>query len=207
MSIYGKKFLAIYYAFNEFGHFFWKTPKSITILTDNKSVTEFFRTKIIPPALWNTCDYVIQFNFVIAHIPWKTNTAADYLSRMEMDPKEKLTLKIREVIETRPIEVKIQSASVAGEEQVFFTEHDDETEAQIWERKKQNRNKTIDQEVVIQIDAISENIVDEITNFTQKIRRTNQILLEQSNDPILPKFRMKFTLKKFSNKILGINTI
>ena len=121
MSIYAKEFLAIYYAFKEFGHIFWGAPKPITILTDKKLVTRFFQTKIIPPTPWNACDYVIQFNFVIAHIPGKNNTAADYLSRMETDPKEKLLLKIREDIGTKPIEINVQSAGVPEEEQVFFT--------------------------------------------------------------------------------------
>ena len=57
---------------------------------------------------------------------------------METDPKEKLVLKIREDIGTEPIEVNVQSAGVAEEEQVFFTEQDDERETQIWERKKQS---------------------------------------------------------------------
>ena len=55
---------------------------------------------------------------------------------METDFKEKLVLKIREDLETKPIEVNVQSAQVAEDEQVFFTKHDDETEAQIWEREK-----------------------------------------------------------------------
>ena len=99
-----KAFLAIFFAFKVFGHISWGTPKPITILTDNKLVSRFVQTKIIPPALWNACDYVIQFNFVIAHIPGKNNTAVDYLSRMEMDPKEKLVLTTRADVETRPIE-------------------------------------------------------------------------------------------------------
>ena len=202
MSIYAKEFLAINYAFKEFGHIFWGTPKPTTILTDNKSVTRFFQTKIIPPALWNACDYVLQFNFIIAHIPGKNNTAADYLSRMEMDPKEKLVLKIREDVETRPIEVNVQSAGVSEEEQIFFTEDDGETEAQIWERKKQSCTNPTDQEVVIQIDAITENIVDEITNFTQKLRRTNQILLEQSKDPTLQQLKAKIQNEDYSEEIL-----
>ena len=74
MSIYAKEFLAIFFAFKEFGHFFWGTPKPVIILTDNKSVTRFFQTKIIPPSLRNACDYVIQFNFTIAHIPGKNNS-------------------------------------------------------------------------------------------------------------------------------------
>ena len=51
MSKYAKEILAIYYAFKEQGHIFWGAPKPITILADNKSVTRFFQTKIIPPAL------------------------------------------------------------------------------------------------------------------------------------------------------------
>ena len=202
MSIYAKEFLAIYYAFKEFGHIFWGTPKPVIILTDNKSVTRFFQTKIIPPPLWNACDFVIQFNFTIAHIPGKNNTAADYLSRMEMDPTEKLVLKIRADVETQPIEVNVQSAGVSEEEQVFFTEEDNETEEQIWERKKQSKAGLKVDETVIQIDTISENVVDEITNFTQKLRKTNQILLEQSKDPILLHLKAKIQNEEYSEEIL-----
>ena len=42
MSIYAKKFLAIFFAFKEFGHIFCGTPKPVIILTDNMSVTRFF---------------------------------------------------------------------------------------------------------------------------------------------------------------------
>ena len=41
---------------------------------------------MIPPPLWNACDFVLQFNFTIEHIPGKMNTAADFLPRLEMDP-------------------------------------------------------------------------------------------------------------------------
>ena len=90
MSIYAKEFLAIYMAFKEFGHIFWGATKPVIIMTDSKSVTRFFQTKMIPPPLWNACDFVLQFNFTIAHIPGKMNTAADFLSRLEMDPNEKI---------------------------------------------------------------------------------------------------------------------
>ena len=58
MSIYSKEFLAIYMAFLEFAHILWEATKPTIVLTDNKSVTRFFQTKAIPPALWNACDYV-----------------------------------------------------------------------------------------------------------------------------------------------------
>ena len=78
MSIFAKEFLAIYMAFREFGHISWDATKPVIIMTDSKSVTRFFQTKTIPPPLWNACDFVLQFNFTIAQIPGKTNTAADF---------------------------------------------------------------------------------------------------------------------------------
>ena len=47
MSPYAKEFLAIYMAFNEFGHIFWGATKPVIIMTDSKVVTRFFQTKMI----------------------------------------------------------------------------------------------------------------------------------------------------------------
>ena len=79
MSTYTKEFLAIYMAFLEFAHISWEATKPTIVLTDNKSVTRFFQTKAIPTSWWNACDYVLQFNFKIAHIAGSVNTAADFL--------------------------------------------------------------------------------------------------------------------------------
>ena len=136
-SIDAKEMLAIYYAFQEFGHIFSGTPKPVIILTDNKSVTRFFQTKIIPPPLWNA-----------------------------------------------------------------FTEEDNETDEQIWERKKQSKTGLKVPYTVIQIDAISGNNVDETKNFTQKWRRTNQIILEQSKDPILPQLKAQIQKVEYFEAIL-----
>ena len=144
MSIYAKEFLAIYFAFMEYSHILWGSTKPVIVLTDNKSVTRFFQTKIRPPALWNACDFVLQFNFTIAHVPGRMNTAADFLSRLDLDPKEKVQLLIRDDIQTAPIEVHIQSSNVAEEEQFYFLPDDDiETEEQIWERKQRARKKIL----------------------------------------------------------------
>ena len=124
MSKYAKEFLPIYMAFKEFGHIFWGATKPVITMTDSKSVTRFFHTKLIPPPLWNACDFVLQFNFTNAHIPGKMNTAADFLSRLEMDPNGKIILKIREDIPTQPIEVNFESRGIAQEETVFFDSTD-----------------------------------------------------------------------------------
>ena len=132
--------MAIYIAFLEFAHTLWEATKPTIVLTDNKSVTRVFQTKAIPPALWNACDYVLQFNFKIAHIAGSVNTAADFLSRLELKVTEKIRLKIREDIQTTPIEVRTSSSDVADEEQFFFTHADDTngSEEPTLERKEQS---------------------------------------------------------------------
>ena len=150
------------------------------ILTDNKSFTRFFRTKIFPPTLWNACDYVIQFNFTIAHIPGKNNTAADCLSRLEISPKEKLILRIREDIPTKPIELHVQSAGVSEEEQFFYTEDDNETEEQILKRKKAARDHPTNQLPDISFEKFATHKSDYYKLTTlQKLTYPNSIAVEK----------------------------
>ena len=140
MSIYAKEFLAIYMEFKEFGHIFWGTTKPVFIMTDSKSVTRFFRTKMIPPPLWKACDFVLLFSFTVVHLPGKLNTAADFSSRLERDPSEKIILKIREDIPTKPIEMNIESTGIAQEETVFFgtTDQQQTTKKELWKRKEES---------------------------------------------------------------------
>ena len=122
----------------KFAHILWEATKPTIVLTDNKSVTRFFQTKAIPPALWNACDYVLQFNYKIAHIAGSVNTAADFLSRLEPKVTEKIRLKIREDIHTTPFEVTTSSSDIADEKQFFFTHGDDiiESEEHTLEQKQ-----------------------------------------------------------------------
>ena len=146
MSIYSKEFLPIYMAFLEFAHILWETSKPTIVLTHNKSVIRFFQTKAIPTSLWNACDYVLHFNLKIAHIAGSINRVANFLSRLELKVTEKIHLKIREYVQTTPIEVSTSFSDVANEEQFFFTQTDgqDETEEQIPQRKEQSQKKAAD---------------------------------------------------------------
>ena len=96
--------------------------------------------------MWNACDYLLQFNFKIAHIAGSVNTAADFFSRLELKVTEGIRLKIREDVQTTAIEVTTSSSDVADEEQFFFmhTDDRDETEEQILQRKEQSREKTVE---------------------------------------------------------------
>ena len=190
------------FAFKEFGHIFWGAPKPVFILTDNKAVTRFFQTKIIPPALWNACDYVIQFTFVIAHIPGAQNTAADYLSRLEADPKDKLVMKIREDVKTLPIEINVQSAGVTQEEPIFYTNDDDETEEHYWARKKAIRKNLAIDEPTVTIQTLSTNLVKQHPDIQVRLRKTNQIIIEQSKDAVLQQMKAKLLHEEYSENLL-----
>ena len=173
------------------------------ILTDNKSVTGFFQTKIVPPTLWNACDYVIQFSFTIAHIPGKNNTAADYLSRLEICPKEKLVLRIREDIPTTPIELNVQSAGVTEEDQIFYTDDDEETEEQLWQRKKEARSNPTNQLPDISLYKLSLHKSTQIQTPTlQKLAKPITMAIEQNNDITLQQLRLKLQKEEYSETIL-----
>ena len=53
------------------------------------------------------------------------------MSRLEICPKEKLILRIREDISTTLIELNVQSAGVIEEDQIFYTNDDGENDKQI----------------------------------------------------------------------------
>ena len=128
-------------AFLELALILWETTESTIVLIDNKSVTRFYQRKAILPALWNACDYVLQFNFKIARNAGLINIAADFLSRLELKLKitEKILLKTREDNQATPIEVTTSSSDVADGKHFFFTQADnsDESEQQTLERKEQ----------------------------------------------------------------------
>ena len=109
----------------------WGFTFPVSVFTDNRSITRFFKAKLIPPALWSACDYVLQFNFVIAHVAGSMNTADDFLSRTEVNPTEKLEMTIRTDINTKAKEINIQSSGVE-EEQLYILPDDEFDENQLW---------------------------------------------------------------------------
>ena len=193
-------------AFKEFGHIFWGATKPVIIMTDSKSVTRFFQTKMIPPPLWNACDFVLQFNFTIAHIPGKMNTAADFLSRLEMDPNEKIILKIREDIPTKPIEVNIESTGIAQEEEVFFdpTDQQETTENELWKRKEEVRNAIPNEPPVITVSCYYANDLHKDTTIVNiaQLTKPSRILIEQDSDSTLLNFKREMLGLPFDEQIL-----
>ena len=125
------------------------------------------------------------------------------MSRLEIFPKEKLILRIREDIPTTPIELHVQSAGVSEEEQLFYTEDDDETEEQFLQRKQQARDNPIHQLPDISFEKFTTHISDYHKMSTiQKLSYTNSIAVEQHNDIILQQLRLKILKENYSETIL-----
>ena len=123
------------------------------------------------------------------------NTAADFLSRTEVNRIEKLEMSIRKDIRTKAIEVNIQSTGIVKEEQIYILPDDETEENQLWEEKlnirNQAQNETHNQ---------PENSVTELRNFHKPTSGLNtfseeyfkdyaSIRLEQNNDIVLRNLR------------------
>ena len=101
------------------------------------------------------------------HVSGTLNTAADFLSRLEVTPKEKIELTIREDIRTIPIKINMKSTGVEDDEQQFFLPDEQlETEEETLQRKqtakqqaqtaKQNEiTATIQEAIMIPINKLS----------------------------------------------------
>ena len=203
ISIYCKEFLAIYHAFLEYSHILWEATLPTLVMTDKRSVTRFFETKAIPPTLWNACDYVLEFIFHIMHVAGTQNTAADFLSRIELNPKERVELKIREDITIRPIQVNLQSTDVADEEQFFFLPDETiETEEEILLQKEQARQNARDEEttrIKLAIKKLTPMPINKASYTFGAIKGDARIRVEQDSNLVLKAIKKKLISKNTTN--------
>ena len=205
MSIYCKEFLAIYHAFLKYSHFLWETTIPTLVLIDNRSVTRFFQTKTTPPALWNACDYVLQFKFRIMHVAGSQNTAADFLSRLELTPKEKVQLKLRDDILTSPIEVNLQSSDVADEELLFFLpDEEEESEEEIFARKALSKRRAIDEhekELSTKVTEVIKTSLNSAVYSFGAIKENARIRNEQDADPLLEALKQRISHEEYDKHL------
>ena len=178
----------------------WEATEPTIVLTDNKSVTRFSRTKAIPPALWNGSDYVLQINFKIAHIAGSVNTVADFFSRLELKVTEKIRLKTREYIQTTPVEVTTSSSDVADEEKLLLSQPDknEESEQQTLKRKEQSRQNAKQWAANEESSALKTSVKEftkidgNITSYSMnRIQENARIRVEQHVDTLLKSMNLK----------------
>ena len=111
-------------------------------------------------------------------------------------------MKIREDVQTLPIEINVQSAGVSQEEQIFYTNDDDETEEQYWGRKEAIRKNPATDEPTVTIQTLSTNLVKQHPDIQVRLRKTNQIIIEQSKDAVLQQLKAKLLHEEYSENLL-----
>ena len=143
---------------------------------------------------------MLQFNFKKAHITGSVNTAADFLSRLELKVTDRIRLKIREGVQTTPIEVTTSSSDVADEEQFFFTPTDDqdETKKHTLQRKQQSREKAAEWVVNQEPSSIKPSIKEftkidgNTTSYSiHGIQANARIRVEQDADLVLKNLKLE----------------
>ena len=93
LTMYAKEVLAMHFAFDEFGHNLWGAKKPIIVMTDNKALPNFFRRNTSRLHCGIFVFKLFSSIFLLAHVPRVENPAADYLSRLEIRPEDRLHLK------------------------------------------------------------------------------------------------------------------
>ena len=123
-----------------------------------------------------------------------------FFSRLELKVTEKIRLKIREDIQTTPIEVTTSSSDVADEEQFYFTQadNDDESEEQTLERKEQSEQNakqwTMNEESPVLKTSVKEitKIDGNTTSYSMNgIKANARIRVEQDVGLVLKNMKLK----------------
>ena len=134
------------------------------------------------------------------------NTAADFLSRLERDSNEKIILRIREDIPTKPIEVNIESTGTAQEEPVFFdtTDQQETAEKELWSRREEAQNAIPNDPPVITVWCHYANDVHKDTTIVNiaQLTKPSRILIEQDPDPTLLNFKRQMMGLPFDEQYL-----
>ena len=111
-------------------------------------------------------------------------------------------MKIREDVQTLPIEINIQSAGVSQEEQIFYKNDEDETKEQYWARKEATRTNPAMGEPAVNIQCLSTNFVRQQPEMQVRLRKTNQIIIEQTKDAVLQQLKAQHLHEEYSENVL-----
>ena len=134
------------------------------------------------------------------------NTADDFLSRLELTPKEKVQLKLRDDISTSPIEVNLQSTDVADEEQLFFLPDDEEESIQeTFARKALSKQRAIDEHEKKLSTKVTEVIKIPLNPAVYSfgaIKENPRIRNEQDADPLLKALKLRISHEEYDKHLL-----
>ena len=193
MSIHAKAFLAIFFAFKEFG------PKTGDNSDRQQVGHSLFQTKIIPPTLWNACDYVFQFNFTIAHIPGKT-TLQLITYRVSKSVPRKISYSAYEKISPR------RPLNLTSNRLESLKRNRYSTQTRMRKQKSKHgsaRSNSTNQPPDILLEHLS---THNNTHFhmpiLENLAKSTTMAVEQQNDLILHQLRLKLHKEEYSKTTL-----
>ena len=111
-------------------------------------------------------------------------------------------MKIRQDVQPVAIEINVQTGGVSQEEQIFYTNDDDETEEKYWASKKAIRKNPAIEEPTVRIQTLSINLIKQQTDIKIRLRKMNQIIIEQSIDAVSQQLKAKLLHEDYSENIL-----
>ena len=83
----------------------------------------------------------------------------------------------------------------------FYTNDDDEIEEQYWEKKEAIRRNSPTAETAITIQSVSSNLIKQQPEIQVRLRKTNQIIIEQSKDAVLHLLKAKLLYDEYSENV------
>ena len=140
------------------------------------------------------------------HVAGSQNTAADFLSRLELILKEKVQLKLRDDILTSPIEVNLHSSDVADEEQLFFLpDEEEESEQEIFASKalsKQRAQEEHEKDLSTKVTEVIKIPLNSAVYSFNPIKENARIRNEQNADLLLEALKLRISNKKYDKHLL-----
>ena len=140
------------------------------------------------------------------HVAGTQNTAADFLSRIDLNPKERVELKIRNDITIQPIQVNLQSTDVADEGQLFFfPEETIETEKEILLQKEQARQNARDDDatkIKLSIKETTPIPINKALYTYGAIKEDAHIRVEQDSDLVFKAIKRKLICEEYDKHLL-----
>ena len=140
------------------------------------------------------------------HVAGSQNTAADFLSRLEPTPKEKVQLKLRDDILTSPIDVILQSSDVADEEQLFILpDEEEESEQEIFARKALSKQRAIEdheKDLSTKVTEIVKLPLNSAVYSVGAIKENARIRNKQDADPLLKALKLRILHKEYDKHLL-----
>ena len=140
------------------------------------------------------------------HVARSQNTAADFLSRLELTSKEKVQLKLRDDILASPIEVNLQSSEVADEEQLFFlTDEEEDSKHKIFARKSLSKQRGINDYEKDLSTKVTETVKLPLNSAVYSfgaIKENARIRNEQDADPLLKALKLRISQEENDKHLL-----